>query len=198
MKQRNYLSAFEINMLIQNTSPERHAQRNHCMIMMAFLHGLRASELLTLKLSDVDLSGRSLYVKRLKNGFSTIQPLISGEIRHIKQWLKMRSTLRDAEQNPYLFISREGNNLSRQQFYHIVRRAGERANLAVAVRPHMLRHSCGYALADSGIDTRLIQDYLGHRNIRHTVIYTASNVARFKGIWRKLSIDAIDGNLCVN
>jgi len=194
MTQRNYLSSFEINTLMQNTSPERHSQRNHCMIMMAFLHGLRVSELLTLKLSDVDLLGRSLHVKRLKNGFSTIQPLLPDEIKHINRWLEIRATFRDAEQNPYLFISREGKHLSRQQFYHIIRRAGKRANLVVAAHPHMLRHSCGYALADSGIDTRLIQDYLGHRNIRHTVVYTASNVARFKGIWRELRIDAINGH----
>ncbi|MCM4604482.1 tyrosine-type recombinase/integrase, partial [Escherichia coli] len=54
-----------------------------------------------------------------------------------------------------------------------------------AVHPHMLRHACGFALADNGVDTRLLQDYLGHRNIQHTVRYTASNAARFKGVWKK-------------
>ncbi len=57
------------------------------------------------------------------------------------------------------------------------------AGLPLEIHPHMLRHSCGFALANMGIDTRLIQDYLGHRNIRHTVWYTASNAGRFYGIW---------------
>ncbi|EAW1086283.1 DNA recombinase, partial [Salmonella enterica] len=73
----------------------------------------------------------------------------------------------------------------RQQFFYILREAGRLAELTIAPHPHMLRHACGYALADKGIDTRLIQDYLGHRNIQHTVRYTASNAGRFHGIWRK-------------
>ncbi|MFZ5179114.1 tyrosine-type recombinase/integrase, partial [Enterobacter kobei] len=58
------------------------------------------------------------------------------------------------------------------------------AGLSLCSHPHMLRHACGFALADRGVDTRLIQDYLGHRNIRHTVRYTASNAERFEGVWR--------------
>ncbi|EIK3195762.1 tyrosine-type recombinase/integrase, partial [Salmonella enterica] len=64
-------------------------------------------------------------------------------------------------------------------------RISHKAGLPVCAHPHMLRHACGYALADNGADTRLIQDYLGHRNIRHTVRYTASNAARFGGVWRR-------------
>lgn len=64
-----------------------------------------------------------------------------------------------------------------------MKKAGEDAGLSVRVHPHMLRHACGYALADKRIDTRLIQDYLGHTNIAHTVRYTASNSLRFMGIW---------------
>ena len=57
------------------------------------------------------------------------------------------------------------------------------ASLPLHAHPHMLRHACGYAQADEGADTRLIQDYLGHRNIQHTVRYTASNPARFQKLW---------------
>jgi type 1 fimbriae regulatory protein FimB len=66
----------------------------------------------------------------------------------------------------------------------MIRDYGRDAGLAVASNPHMLRHACGYALADQGADTRLIQDYLGHRNIQHTVRYTATNPARFERLWR--------------
>ena len=86
---------------------------------------------------------------------------------------------------PTRFISRRGTPLSRQQAYRIIRSAGEKAGTMTQTHPHMLRHACGYELAERGTDTRLIQDYLGHRNIRHTVRYTASNAARFAGIWEK-------------
>ena len=66
-----------------------------------------------------------------------------------------------------------------------MRKYGEKARLPVAVHPHTLRHACGIALADQGADTRLIQDYLGHRNIQHTVRYTATNPARFEKLWRQ-------------
>lgn len=84
---------------------------------------------------------------------------------------------------PWLFLSQQGKRLSRQRFYQLLRRYGHRANLPLPLHPHMLRHACGYNLAERGNDTRLIQDYLGHRNIRHTVIYTAANAARFNNIW---------------
>ncbi|ECH5906058.1 tyrosine-type recombinase/integrase, partial [Salmonella enterica] len=60
----------------------------------------------------------------------------------------------------------------------------QQSGLGLAIHPHMLRHACGYALANQGLDTRLIQDYLGHRNISHTVRYTASNPDRFKKVWQ--------------
>jgi len=74
--------------------------------------------------------------------------------------------------------------LSRKTVWLAIRRYGEAAGLEIATHPHMLRHACGFALADQGADTRLIQDYLGHRNIQHTVRYTATNPARFEKLWR--------------
>jgi len=74
--------------------------------------------------------------------------------------------------------------LSRKTAWVAIRTYGEKASLAVPAHPHMLRHACGFALADQGADTRLIQDYLGHRNIQHTVMYTATNPARFEKLWR--------------
>ncbi len=82
------------------------------------------------------------------------------------------------------FISERRKPLSRKTAWLAIRTYGERAGLALPAHPHMLRHACGFALADQGADTRLIQDYLGHRNIQHTVIYTAANPARFEKLWR--------------
>ena len=180
---RKYLSGPEVEALLEATRATRHSERNYCLIYMAYLHGLRASELLGLRLSDLDLRGGTLNVRRLKNGFSTIHPLLTAEVKAIKQWLNVRQFGPDMECD-WLFATREGKVLSRQQFYNIIRGLGKQAGCSFDPHPHMLRHACGFALADRGIDTRLIQDYLGHRNIRHTVRYTASNAARFRGIWR--------------
>lgn len=82
-------------------------------------------------------------------------------------------------ENKILFISERRNPLSRKTPWFFIRKYGE-----IAAHSHMLRHACGYALADQGADTRLIQDYLGHRNIQHTVRYIATNPARFEKLWR--------------
>lgn len=128
------------------------------------------------------MEGRSLHVKRLKKGLTTTQPVHGDELRTRKTWLIERARMKP--QGKALFISERRQPLSRKTAWVIIRDYGRDAGLAVASHPHMLRHACGYALADQGADTRLIQDYLGHRNIQHTVQYTATNPARFERLWR--------------
>jgi len=149
---------------------------------LCFIHGFRASEICRLQISDIDLQAKCIYIRRLKKGFSTTHPLLGEEIKALRNWLNIRVSWPDSD-SEWLFLSRKGNPLSRQQFYQIISAAGDQAGLPLEIHPHMLRHSCGFALANMGVDTRLIQDYLGHRNIRHTVWYTASNAGRFYGIW---------------
>ncbi|WQI93592.1 tyrosine-type DNA invertase [Citrobacter freundii] len=186
MSSRKFLTHHEVSLLLQAVMTSRHSERDTCMILLAFLHGLRVSELLSLRLADLELVSRKLCVRRLKNGFSTVHPLLAEEVIYLRSWLGARETIKSpAAEEDWLFISRSGRPLSRQRFYNLLAEAGKKAGLAVSVHPHMLRHGCGYALADNGIDTRLIQDYLGHRNIRHTVIYTASNSARFDRVWNR-------------
>ena len=84
---------------------------------------------------------------------------------------------------PWLFISERGQPLTRQSVNYLMATAATRAGLP-PVRPHMLRHSCGYYLANRGYDLRLIQDYLGHRDPRHTVHCTRTAASRFDGLWR--------------
>ncbi|EAU2710682.1 tyrosine-type recombinase/integrase [Salmonella enterica] len=186
MTTRKFLTRHEVSAMLQAVIDSRHPERNHCLILLAFLHGLRVSELLSLHLADLDLQSRIVHISRLKNGFSTVHPLTRGEIRTLKSWLRIRHEWisRTGEQDEgWLFIGNRGKPLSRQQGYNIITQAGKFAGLSIHAHPHMLRHACGYALADNGIDTRLIQDYLGHRNISHTVRYTASSASRFVGIW---------------
>lgn len=178
---RKYLNHNEVYLLKKGIHQGQNKERDMCMITMCYFHGFRASELCNLRLGDIEIEEKRIFIHRLKNGFSVQHPLQDEEITLIKQWLNVRCNYKNAD-SPYLFLSRRGGRLCRQQIYRLVKKYGERAGLKVAAHPHMLRHACGFKLADNGLDTRLIQDYLGHRNIQHTVHYTASNASRFRAV----------------
>ncbi|MUM52818.1 tyrosine-type recombinase/integrase [Klebsiella variicola] len=183
MQERKYLTQSEVERIL-NKAKDKHQnqERDYCLIYMSFIHGFRVSEACRLRISDMDLEEGHLFIRRMKNGFDTCHPILGKELQAIRSWLKVRSTMRGAESD-WLFLSRQGKPLTRQRVYQLISQLGIRAALTVHPHPHMLRHACGFALAERGIDTRLIQDYLGHRNIRHTVRYTASNAERFEGVW---------------
>ncbi|EIH97577.1 type 1 fimbriae regulatory protein FimB [Escherichia coli 96.154] len=183
MTKRKHLTQSEVERLLNCAKNTSNSERDYCFLYMSFIHGLRVSEACNLRLSDMDLQGKCLYIRRMKSGFSTIHPLLIDEIKAIKRWLKIRESKKGAESD-WLFLSRHGSQLTRQRIYQIISHLGSLAGIPVTPHPHMLRHACGFALADRGVDTRLIQDYLGHRNIRHTVHYTASNAERFEGVWQ--------------
>jgi type 1 fimbriae regulatory protein FimB len=151
-------------------------------LFLMFRHGLRVSEACRLKLDQVDVKSRVLHIARLKNGLSTTQPLRGDELRAIRAWLKERARMRPAGKS--FFVSEQRKPLHRSTVNLALKNYSEAAALPLVAHPHMLRHACGFALADQGADTRLIQDYLGHRDVRHTVRYTASNPARFEKLWR--------------
>ncbi|MBP1132307.1 MULTISPECIES: tyrosine-type DNA invertase [Serratia] len=179
---RKYLTQNEIIQLMKASRNGRYPERDECLIYLCFTHGLRVSEVCHLRVSDINLADGVIHVRRLKNGLTTSQPLLPNEISLLEKWLSIRKEWR-GEELYNLFLSQKGRSLSRQQIYNILRKYGLAAGISIPLHPHMLRHSCGFALANTGADTRLIQDYLGHRNIHHTVLYTASNHARFLGIW---------------
>lgn len=181
---RNYLTGEEVRSLLLTISREKVSYRDYCMVSMAFLHGLRVSELTGLRVTDYDPLSKKIHIRRLKGGLSTSHPLLPEENTALGNWLVERET-RSGYSLPWLFLSLQGKRLSRQRFYQLLKEYGQKAGLPLPVHPHMLRHACGYNLAERGNDTRLIQDYLGHRNIRHTVLYTAANAARFNGAWLK-------------
>ncbi|WP_130472534.1 tyrosine-type recombinase/integrase [Candidatus Magnetaquicoccus inordinatus] len=147
-----------------------------------FHHGLRVSEACGLTLAQVDMESRVQHVTCLKQGLSTTHLLRIEEVRAVKAWLVERCKMKPETTD--FFISGQRKPLSRSTAWRSVRKFGELSGIALPTHPHMLRHACGYALADQGADTRLIQDYLGHRNIQHTVRYTATNAARFERLWR--------------
>jgi len=180
---RKHLTERELEKLIEATKSSRNAARDRCFLLLSFRHGLRVSEACGLKLSQVDVESRVLHVARLKKGLSTTHPLRLDELKAIKSWLAIRTKMK-AETDAF-FISERRKPLSRVTAWLAIRDYGVKAALPLPAHPHMLRHGCGFALADQGADTRLIQDYLGHRNIQHTVIYTAANPARFEKMWRR-------------
>jgi len=182
MTDRRHLTQGEVQRLIAATRGSRNEARDRCLLLLMFRHGLRVSEACGLALSHLDLEGRTLHVARLKRGLSTTHPLRTDELRALRAWLSERARMQP--ETKALFISERRGPLSRKTAWLAIRRYGEAAGLDVAAHPHMLRHACGFALADQGADTRLIQDYLGHRNIQHTVRYTATNPARFEKLWR--------------
>ena len=104
-------------------------------------------------------------------------PLYGPEIR------ALRALARTYPDTPYVFVSERKGPLTEATFRKIMARAGEAAHLGFPVHPHMLRHATGFKLANDGHDTRVIQHYLGHKNIQHTVGYTALSAARFYGLW---------------
>ena len=193
--ERKHLTTLEVDRLLAATKENpRTGLRDRCLILLMFRHGLRVTEACAMQMNQVDLESKILQVQRLKGGLSTTQPLRTEEIRLLKSWMAERERwLRQwrksggagaALDRQALFLSTRGTALSRKTFWALLRRYGEAAGLALPPHPHMLRHACGFALADQGADTRLIQDYLGHRNIQHTVRYTATNPVRFEKLWR--------------
>jgi site-specific recombinase XerD len=176
---RDFLTQPEITRLLAAAKGGRFGVRDHAMLLLAFRHGLRVSELTTVRIADVDLDSAHIWVKRQKDGLSTTQPLQGDELRALRAYLRSRT-----DQLPWLFLSSRGSPMTRQNVNYLIDQAGERASLG-HLHPHMLRHSCGHVLADQGTDTRLLQDWLGHRDIRHTAHYTRTSSKRFEGVWRQ-------------
>jgi len=179
---KNFLTDSEMKKFLAAARKSRHGIRNFCLMLTAYRHGLRVSELVDIRLKDLDLETGRLFVRRLKGSLSTHQPIEGDELRAIRAWLRERENYPNAGSN-YLFLSERGP-MTRQSINYLVEQTGKKAKLNFKVNPHMLRHSTGYYLANKGCDTRLIQDYLGHRNITHTVRYTRTAAHRFEGLWR--------------
>jgi type 1 fimbriae regulatory protein FimB len=179
---KDFLTEAEMKRFLDAARHGRHGVRDHAMMLMTFRHGLRVSELIDVRMKDIDLETGRLYVRRKKGSLSTHQPIEGDELRAIRAWLREREQRTDAR-SPYLILSERGP-MTRQAVNYLVAQAGKRAKLRFHVHPHMLRHSTGYYLANRNHDTRLVQDYLGHKNIAHTVRYTRTAASRFEGLWR--------------
>jgi type 1 fimbriae regulatory protein FimB/type 1 fimbriae regulatory protein FimE len=175
---REHLTPTEVDKLIAAAGKlGRHGHRDAALLLLAYRHGLRVGELVTLRWDQIDLKQGLLHVTRLKNGVPSTHPLRGPELRALRQQQR-------ASSGGYVFTTERGGPLTTSTVRKLVSRAGEEAKLGFPVHPHMLRHAAGYKLANDGHDTRAIQHYLGHRNIQHTVRYTELAPDRFKGFWK--------------
>ena len=178
VRTREYLTEREVERLIDGCKGSRWPHRDQTMILLAFRHGLRAAELVTLRWDNVGLAHGKLHVNRVKNGLPSVHPLAGTEIR------ALRRLKRESPESPFVFVSERGSPFTTAGFRKMAARLGVAAKFQFAVHPHMLRHACGYKLANQGVDTRSLQHYLGHRNITHTVRYSELSPDRFKDFWR--------------
>jgi len=178
LRTREHLTPTEVEKLIETAKANRHGHRDATMILLTYRHGLRAAEVCDLRWDQVDFNGAVLHVRRLKNGVPSIHPIHGDELR------ALRRLQRESAASPFVFVSERGSPFTTAGFARMLERAAEAAKLKIKAHPHMLRHACGYALANKGHDTRAIQGWLGHRSITSTAIYTALAPNRFKDFWR--------------
>ena len=181
LRSREYLMTHEIDQIRQcaraSARNTKLGHRDDTMILIMFRHALRVGELITLRWEQIDFKLEILHVKRIKSGVPSTHPLRGAELRALRQ-LK-----RDNQNSQYVFLSELGTPLTNRSVHHIISKAGVAANLGFSIHPHMLRHSTGFYLANKGFDTRAIQSYMGHSNIKNTVIYTELSPNRFKKFW---------------
>ncbi len=180
LRTREYLTAAEVEKLMATARRDgRYGHRDATLILIAYRHGLRAVEIADLEWSQVEFGrNATLHVRRAKNGKPSTHPLRGDEIR------ALRELRRQFSDSAFVFATERGGPFTTDAINRLIKRVGKRADMPFKVHAHMLRHGCGYALANAGHDTRAIQDWLGHRSIQHTVRYTELTPTRFRDFWR--------------
>jgi len=179
LRTREHLTEAEVEKLMSATKNNRYGHRDSTMILVGYRHGLRASELTDLRWDQVDFANGTMHVRRVKQGSPSTHPIRGDELRALRRLQREQEP-----KSPFVFTSERGSPFTTAGFARMLERAGVEAKLGFKAHPHMLRHACGFALANKGHDTRALQAYLGHKNIQHTVRYTELAPARFKEFWR--------------
>jgi integrase len=177
LRTREYLTEAEVERLMQTAN--RWGHRDATMILVTYRHGLRAAEVVDLRWDQIEFRSATLHVRRVKQGTPSTHPILGDELRAFRRLQREQEP-----KSPFVFTSERGAPFSTAGFARMVERAGGEAKLPFKAHPHMLRHACGYKLANDGHDTRALQAYLGHKNIQHTVRYTELAPTRFKDFWR--------------
>jgi type 1 fimbriae regulatory protein FimB/type 1 fimbriae regulatory protein FimE len=176
---RKYLLPAEIELLMNHARKNsRYGHRDATMILITYRHGFRACEVCELEWSMVELDQGKLHVRRAKQGSPSTHTLQGDEIRALR---KLR---RDNPTSSHVFITERGGPFTTVGFNKLISRLGAKAAMPFPIHPHMLRHACGYALANARHDTRALAHWLGHKNMSNTMIYTQLSADRFKNFWK--------------
>jgi type 1 fimbriae regulatory protein FimE len=175
---REYLTSDEIDQLIAALKKKsRNPNRDACLVTMMFRHGLRVGEAVHLKWDQINFKDSTLCVNRLKGSKDSVHPIPGSELRLLRK-------LEREKNSRYIFLSERKSPLTTQAVYRMLRNVEQDLGWDFPIHPHMLRHSCGYYLANQGNDTRAIQMYMGHTSINNTVLYTQLTGDQFKNFWR--------------
>lgn len=194
MDKKKYLTLAEVEQLAEGSRELPYGDRNAFMIGFAFRHALRNTELCSLKWSHLNLTEHHYLVHRAKGSKNTMHWLEEDEMYELKELAKQRAqktnqTLKSVlESDEPVFLTRNGKQFTERGFHFMVKEAGKLAKFKFRAHPHMLRHAKGYHLVNSGVDIRLIADYMGHKNIANTMIYTAVDATRFRGLGKDLKL----------
>jgi integrase len=175
---RRYLTEAELDRLIKAARKGRYGQRDATLILITARHGLRVTEAVDLKWDQIDFAKGHLHVRRLKGGLDSVHPIQGDELRALRELRREQEP-----QSAFVFTSERGGPMTRSNVSKMIETAGERAGLPY-MHPHMLRHTCGHLLADAGHDTRRLQLWLGHADIKHTARYSELSARPFRDFWR--------------
>ncbi len=174
----DYLTKSQVKQLMKGAKQSRNAERDALLVLMLFQHGLRESELRLIRRESLKLDRAQIWIERVKGGRSSYHPIAGDELRLLRKYLRNRT-----DDLPWLFISERMQPISDRTTRVIVANAAKKAGLP-HTHPHMLRHSCGFYLHNQGLSSRLIQDYLGHKNPSSTMIYTRTAAKQFEGLFK--------------
>ena len=164
IKSIKYLTQDELKRLFDAISNKR----DKAIFLVAYEHGLRACEIGILRLEDINLDSARIRIERVKNSQGGEYLLQPNELKVIKAWLRQRKNA-----NPYLFPSIRGSPISRRTLDYHIKRYGAIAGIPPEKRHfHVLKHSIATHLLEAGADIRFVQDWIGHKNIQNTVVYT--------------------------
>jgi site-specific recombinase XerD len=181
-REKEFLTDQDMATLLEAAKRGRHGTRDHCMLLLTYRHGLRVSELVGLRWTQIDRDAKQIHIIRVKGSASTYHDLLKDELKALTAWEKIRHKLVN-HRTPELFINERGQPFTRYAINAMLKTLGQRAGFAFRCHPHMLRHSTAFHLADKGIDAFRIAGYLGHRNVQNSMRYVHTSAAQFRGIW---------------
>ncbi len=174
------ISLDEVRRLLGVSGGGELALRDLTMLELMYASGLRISELVRLRMEDVNFEAGFLRVTG-KGGKERVVPVSEQTMGRLKEYMRrLRPRLLRGEESPYLFLSRRGRGLTRQRFWQTLKRYAALAG--VKVTPHMLRHSFATHLLEGGADLRSVQKMLGHSDISTTQVYTKVSTRRLKRV----------------